>query len=176
MQCCREQMAPRRTATLCCACAILTAAGGCAPMMQMRPAADSYTYDVGVASSSEIHAKTSDVLSRLGYRVVRDADGERVYMESGWKRREPVDDEERARGYEIISRVTLAGTPQEIAGASSMYHLLLTVENRFVPLRGTRRDARDWSSSADYARSIVKQMSLAFGGNPRAVADEPNPF
>lgn len=145
-------------------------------MMEMRPAADSYTYDVGLAGGPEIRAKTSDVLARFGYRVVKDDGSENVYLESQWQSRQPVDDQERASGNEIISRVTMAGAPRDRVDGAMMYHVLLTVENRFVPSRGTKRDARVPASSAAYARSIVKEMSVAFGGTARPVAAEQLPF
>ena len=163
------------SATMCCATAAALL-GGCAPMMQMRPAADSYTYDVGVASGPEIQAKTLDILARFGYRVARQDGPNRVYIESDWQSRQPVDDLERNQGYEIISRVTLSGAPRSPETSPALYHVLLTVENRFVPLRGTNRENMDRTSSADYARSIVKQMSLAFASNPVSVTNEPRPF
>jgi hypothetical protein len=175
MRCRRDETLIRRAAGLCCTCTVLTVAGGCAMMMNMRPAADSYTYDVGLASSAEIHSKSADIFSRLGFRVVKD-DPKGVYMESQWQQREPVDEGERTRGYEIISRVKLSGSPRDVAGSSGLYHVLVTVENRFIPMRGTKREARDLTSSADYARSIVQQMTVAFGGSARPVANEPNPF
>ena len=160
---------------MCCATAAALVCG-CAPMMQMRPAADSYTYDVGIASGPEIQAKTLDILARFGYRVARQDAPSRVYIESDWQSRQPVDDLERKQAYEIISRVTLAGTPRSPETSPALYHVLLTIENRFVPMRGTSRDNMDKTSSADYARSIVKQMSLAFGSNPVSVTNEPRPF
>ena len=87
-----------RTATTFCACAGLVAISGCAMMMQMRPAADSYTYDVGVASAPDVRAKTSDILSRLGYRVVTDNGYQGLFMQSQWKNRPPVDAQESNRG------------------------------------------------------------------------------
>ena len=145
-------------------------------MMQMRPAADSYTYDVGVASGPEIQAKTLDILTRFGYRVARQDAPTRVYIESDWQSRQPIDDLERNQGYEIISRVTLAGSPRFPSTSPALYHVLLTVENRFVPLRGTSRENMNRTPSADYAQSIVKQLSLAFGGNPVSVTNDLRPF
>jgi hypothetical protein len=97
-------------------------------------------------------------------------------MESQWQKREPADDAERTSGSDIISRIKLMGAPREVAGAPTMYHVLLTVESRFVPTRGTRRDARDFASSTGYAQTIVKGMAVAFGGSVRPVASEPRPF
>lgn len=146
-------------------------------MFQMRPAADSYTYDIGMATAGDIRARASDILGRLGYKVVRDDGTQRVYVESEWKSRPPVDDRERNGGSEIITRVTLFGSPRAlVAGAPQMYHVLLTIENRYVPLKGTKREAIDLTSSASYARSIVKELRVAFGGITRPVADEPRPF
>lgn len=146
-------------------------------MFQMRPAADSYTYDIGLATAGDIRARASDILGRLGYRVVRDDGSQRVYVESEWKSRPPIDDQERNGGSEIITRVTLFGAPRAITvGSPQMYHVLLTIENRFVPVKGTKREARDLTSSASYAQSIVKELSVAFGGTARPVADEPRPF
>jgi hypothetical protein len=99
-----------------------------------------------------------------------------VYLETEWQKRPPADDDERTRGYEIISRIKLAGAPRDVTGAPVMYHVLLTVENRFIPTRGTRRDARDVTSSTSYAQTIVKGMAVAFGGTARPVASEPRPF
>lgn len=145
-------------------------------MMQMRPAADSYTYDVGVASASDIQTKAADIFSRFGYRVVRNDHPRRAFIESQWQSRPPVDEEERARGSDIISRVTVAGSPRKTAESPVMYQVRLTVENRFVPLRGTTRQRPDLTSSTAHARSILKQVSVAFGGTARPVADEPRPF
>jgi hypothetical protein len=141
----------------------------------MRPAADSYTFDVGVASAPDIHAKATDLFKRFGYTIARDDDS-KPGMETEWQKRPPADDEERTRGYEIISRIKVAGAPRDVSSSLMMYHVLLTVENRFVPTRGTKRDARDISSSASYAQSIVKGMAVAFGGTARPVATEPRPF
>lgn len=166
----------RRAAAVSCVCGALAAPTGCAMMGHMRPAADSYTFDVGVASAPDIHAKASDIFKRFGYRVVRDDQSHPVYMETQWQERQPADDEERTSGSEIISRIKLMGAPREVAGALTMYHVLLTVESRFVPTRGTRRNARDMTSSTGYAHSIVKGMAIAFGGSARPVASELRPF
>lgn len=161
-------------ATVACACGA-TSMTGCAMMGSMRPAADSYTYDVGVASASEIRNRTASILKTFGYDVVRD-DPERVYLETEWLKRAPVDGPERSRGTEIISRVKLTGSQSARGSTPGTYHVLVTVENRFVPTRGTQRDVRDMTSSISYAQSIVKGMSLAFGGTVRPVADEPQQF
>ena len=97
-------------------------------------------------------------------------------METQWQQRPPADADERARGSDIVSRIIVNGIPRETAGAPTTYHVLLTIENRYVPSRGTQRDARATSVSAGYARSIVKGMALAFGGSARPVANEPRPF
>jgi hypothetical protein len=165
-----------RCAAVSCACGALVASTGCAMMGSMRPAADSYTFDVGFASARDIHAKAFDVFKRFGYKVAREDESKPVYMETEWQERPPADDEERTRGYEIISRIKLAGQPRDVTSAPIMYHLLLTVENRFVPTRGTRRDARDVTSSTGYAQTIVKGMAVAFGSTARPVANEPLPF
>lgn len=144
-------------------------------MMEMRPAADSYTYDLGVAPEPYIRAKTSDILARFGYHLVRNDGYPKLHMESQWQSRAPIDDLEKIRGYEIISRVTMTGAPRDVHGAL-MYHVLLTVENRFIPVRGTARDKRQATSSAGYARSIVKEMTVAFGSAARLVANELPPF
>ena len=154
-----------RCAAACCVCTALAATSGCAMMGHMRPAADSYTYDVGFASATDIRAKAADIFKDFGYRVVRDDASHPVTIETQWQKRPPADDEERLRGYEIISRVKLNGLSREISGAPIMFHVLITVENRFVPTRGTKREARDASSSAGYAQAIVKGMAVAFGGN-----------
>jgi hypothetical protein len=163
---------------ICCAAACVCGTmsmTGCAMMGSMRPAADSYTYDVGIASANEIRNRTASILKTFGYDVVRD-DPDHVYLETEWLKRAPVDDPERSRGTEIISRVKLTGSQDGRASTPGTYHVLVTVENRFVPTRGTRRDVRDMTSSISYAQSIVKGMSLAFGGTARPVADEPRPF
>lgn len=165
-----------RCAAVSCACGALAATAGCAMMGHMRPAADSYTFDVGVASAPDIHTKAVDVFKRFGYTVMKEDESQPIYMETQWQKRPPADDEERERGYEIISRIKLAGAPREVTGAPIMYHVLLTVENRFIPTRGMRRDARDVTSSTGYAQTIVKGMAIAFGGTARPVADEPRPF
>jgi hypothetical protein len=144
-------------------------------MGSMRPAADSYTFDVGVASASEIRARTSTILKGFGYQALRD-DPQRMYLETEWHQRAPIDDGERMRGNEIISRVRLAGAPNGKDGPDATYHVLVTIESRFVPTRGTQRDAREMVSSMSYAELIVKGMTLAFGGSGRPVADEPRPF
>lgn len=144
-------------------------------MMEMRPAADSYTYDLGLASEADIRAKSSDILSRFGYHLVRDDGFPDLRRETQWQSRPPADDLEKIRGYEIISRVTLTGTPRDASGAL-VYHVLLTVENRFVPVSGTARSKRSVSSSEGYARSIVKEMTLAFGGTGKPVANELPPY
>lgn len=149
---------------------------GCAMMGAMRPAADSYTYDVGVGSPSEIRARTANILKAFGYELVRDDGNDHLYMQTQWQKRAPVDDQERMRAYEIISRVQVTGSPQLSPGAPNMYHALVTVENRFVPTRGTRRDARDATSSLGYAQSIVKGMAVAFGGTPHPVGEEQRPY
>jgi hypothetical protein len=144
----------------------------CAMMGSMRPAADSYTYDVGIASASEMRTRTTMLLKGLGYQV-RDDGGK---IETDWQKRTPMDERERALRTEIISRVSISGAPNVAAGAPGTYHVIVTVESRFVPTRGTQRDARVTVASISYAESIVKGMSLAFGGIARPVADEPRPF
>jgi hypothetical protein len=172
----REWLAMRRIVTTCCACGALAAVSGCAMMMNMRPAADSYTYDVGTATASEIRARTVEILSRFGYTDLMDDGSEPVHMESQWKERAPVDDQEKARGYKIISRVKLAASPKVTSGSPTLYHVLLTVENRYMPSRGTKRDATDMTPAVGYARSIVKEMTGAFGGSARPVTNEPKSF
>ena len=164
-----------RCAAVSCACGALAAVSGCAMMGHMRPAADSYTFDVGVASAPDIHSKASDLFRRFGYTIARD-DESKPGMETEWQKRAPADEEERTRGYEIISRIKIAGAPQDVSSSLTMYHVLLTVENRFVPTRGTPRDGRDMTSSASYAQTIVKGMTVAFGGTGRPVATEPRPY
>ncbi len=151
--------------------AALVSTSGCAMMMEMRPAADSYTFDVGVAPEADVRGRTSDILTRFGYHLVRDDGYPQLHMESQWQSRAPLDDLEKIRGYEIISRVTVTGTPRDVSGAL-MYHVLMTVENRFVPVRGQSRDKRQASSSAAYARSILKELTLALGGPTRPVAND----
>jgi hypothetical protein len=165
-----------RCAAVSCACGAIAATTGCAMMGHMRPAADSYTFDVGTASARDIHAKATDLFKRFGYEVAREDESKPVYLETEWQKRPPADDDERTRGYEIISRIKLAGAPRDVTGAPVMYHVLLTVENRFIPTRGTHRDARDVTSSTSYAQTIVKGMAVAFGGTARPVASEPRPF
>jgi len=174
----RDSITTGRAATLCCTCAAVATMSGCAMMMNMRPAADSYTYDLGTALVPDIRAKAESVLGPLGYRLPPDDGLPGVEIESQWLSRAPIDEQERASGYEIISRVKLKGHPSEVASAAKRYHVLLTVENRFVPSRGTSRTNRDLGSptGSTYARSIVKQVSVAFGGTSRPVADEPRPF
>ena len=147
-------------------------------MMNMRPAADSYTYDLGAASAPEVRAKAEEALGPLGYKLDPDDGLAGVRLRSQWQKREPIDAQERASGYEIISRVKLTGYESGLAGTTRIYRVLLTVENRFVPLRGTSRMSRELSSptGSTYARSIVKQVSVAFGGISRPIADEPRPF
>ena len=145
-------------------------------MGAMRPAADSYTYDVGYASELELRGKVVGIFSVLGYKDVIDAPSPRVHMETQWEKRPPSDAEEQARGSEIVSRITVTGIPREIAGAPTMYQVLLTIENRYVPTRGTRREARVASRPCSYAQVIIKGMALAFGGTPHPVANEPRPF
>jgi len=147
-------------------------------MMNIRPAADSYTYDLGTASALDARAKAEATLKPFGYRFSADDGLPGVQMESQWQPREPVDEQERASGSEIISRVKVTGHPREAIGAPRLYHVLLTIENRFVPSRGTSRTSRRLGSpvGSTYARSIVKQMSVAFGGASRPIADEPRPF
>lgn len=177
MQLRRWGLASGRATAMCCACAALVTTTGCAMMFQMRPAADSYTYDIGLATAGDIRARASDILGRLGFKVVRDDGSQRVYVESEWKSRPPVDAQERSGGSDIITRVTLFGAPRALAaGSPQMYHILLTIENRYVPLKGMKHEASELTSSASYARSIVKEISVAFGGTARPVADEPRPF
>jgi len=161
----------RRAAVATCICA-LSGTTGCAMMGVMRPAADSYTYDVGYASELELRGKVAGILSGLGYKDVIDAPSPRVHLETQWQERQPCDADERARGSKIVSRVIVNGIPRETTGAPTMYHVLLTIENRYVPSRGTPRDARDTPASAGYAQLIVKGMALAFGGTPHPVANE----
>jgi len=167
--------AGRAAVAACCACAAVVSMTGCAMMMEMRPAADSYTYDLGVATEPDIRARTSGILARYGYHLVRDDGYPNLHMESQWQSRAPIDELEKIRGYEIISRVTMTGAPRDVSGAL-MYHVLLTVENRFVPVGGTARDKRQATSSAGYARSIVREMTIAFGGVARPVANDLQPF
>jgi hypothetical protein len=171
-----DQTTMRRAAAVSCVCGALAATAGCAMMGHMRPAADSYTFDIGLASAPEIRAKATGIFKDFGYRIVKDDSSESLHMETQWQSRQPADDEERMGGHEIISRIKLIGAPGEVAGASTMYHVLLTVENRFVPTRATRRDAHEGTSSARYAQAIVKGMALAFGGSAHPVATEPRPF
>lgn len=145
-------------------------------MGSMRPAADSYTFDIGVGSANEIRARTAPILEGLGYQLVRDDGSQKLHMETGWQKRSPIDEQERSLRTEIISRVSVAGAPNIRSGAPGTYHVLVTVESRFVPTQGTRRDARSMVASISYAQSIVKGMSVAFGGVARPVADEPRPF
>jgi hypothetical protein len=170
-----QMLGGRAAVVACCACISAVSVSGCAMMMEMRPAADSYTYDLGLASEADVRAKSSDILSRFGYYLVRDDGFPHLRMESQWQSRPPADDLEKSRGYEIISRVTMTGTPRDQSGAL-MYHVLMTVENRFVPTRGTARGKRSVSSSEGYARSIVKEMILAFGGAGKPVANELPPY
>lgn len=145
---------------------------GCAMMGSMRPAADSYTYDVGVASATDMRTRTTTLLKGLGYQVRDDG----VKIETDWRKRTPIDERESALRTEIISRVSINGASNFAAGAPGTYHVIVTVESRFVPTEGTQRDARATVASISYAESIVKGMSLAFGGVARPVADEPRPF
>src|SRR6478752_6914092 len=100
---------------------------GCAMMGVMRPAADSYTYDVGYASELDLRGKVAGVFSGLGYKDVVDAPSPRVHMETQWQQRPPADADERSRGSEIVSRIKVTGIPRETAGAPTMYHVLITI-------------------------------------------------
>lgn len=166
----------RRAAVATCICA-LSGTTGCAMMGVMRPAADSYTYDVGYASELELRGKVAGIFNGLGYKDVMDAPSPQVHIETQWQQRAPADTDERTRGSEIVSRIIVNGIPRESVGAPTMYHVLLTIENRYVPSRGGHRDVRDTSASAGYAQSIVKGMALAFGGSAHPVVNEqPRPF
>ena len=145
-------------------------------MGNMRPAADSYTYDVGIGSASAIRERTANILRSFGYQLLRDDGNERVYMETQWQKRAPVDGQERMRGGEIISRVQISGSPRVVAGGPTLYHALVTIENRFVPTHGTQREARETQPSLSYVQSIVKGMSVALGSTARPVANDPRPF
>jgi hypothetical protein len=61
-----------RCAAVSCACGAIAATTGCAMMGHMRPAADSYTFDVGTASARDIHTKATDLFKRFGYEVARE--------------------------------------------------------------------------------------------------------
>ena len=146
-------------------------------MMNIRPAADSYTFDLGTASAQDARAKAEAALKPFGYRFSADDGLRGVQMESQWQSREPVDAQERESGSEIISRVKVTGHRREPATQPALYHVLLTIESRFLPSRGTSRTSRRGTPvGSAYARSIVKQVSVAFGGTARPVADEPRPF
>jgi hypothetical protein len=174
----RPLLTIERAAALCCSCAAIVTMSGCAMMMNMRPAADSYTYDLGMASPADTRARAEAALTPLGYKLSRDDGMRGVRIESQWQSRAPVDDQERAGGYEIISRVKLTGRSNSAPSAPNLYRVLLTVENRFVPSRGTSRASRHLGApvGSTYARSIVKQVIVAFNGTSRPVADEPRPF
>lgn len=174
----RDSISTGRAATLCCTCATVVTMSGCVMMMNIRPAADSYTYDLGTASGPDVRAKAEAALVPLGYRFSPDDGLPGVQIESQWQRREPIDEQERAGGYEIISRVKLTGHASKVAATPKLYHVLLTVENRFVPLHGTSRSSRDLMSptGSSYARSVIRHVGVAFGGTFRPVADEPRPF
>ena len=165
----------RCAAAVSCICA-LSGTTGCAMMGVMRPAADSYTYDVGYASELELRGKVSGIFSGLGYKDVIDAPSPRVHMETQWQKRPPADADESARGSAIVSRIVVTGIPREIAGTRTIYHVLLTIENRYLPSRGTRRDPHYDSPACSYAQAIVKGMALAFGSTPRPITNEPRPF
>lgn len=174
----RPSLTIERAAVLCFSCAAIMTMSGCSMMMNIRPAADSYTFDLGTALPQDARAKAEAALIPLGYRLSGDDGLPGVRIESQWQSRAPVDDQERASGYEIISRVKLTGRANKAAGAPNSYRVLLTVENRFVPSRGTSRASRHLGApvGSTYARSIVKQVSIAFGGTSRPVADEPLPY
>jgi len=162
----------------------------------MRPAADSYVYDVGYASGTELKGKVAGIFYGLGYKdaaaalgfggyfpvavnstvVTPDDPPGPLHMETEWKRRPPADADEAARGSQIVSRITVTGIPNVAAASPTMYHVLLKIENRYVPSRGTRRDLRGESPPCSYAQVIVKGMALAFGGTPRPVTNELRPF
>jgi hypothetical protein len=163
----------------------------------MRPAADSYTYDVGYASATELKGKLAGIFNALGYKdavaslgyapvsrpipvisniVTSGEPGGPLHIETEWKERAPADSDEAARGTEIVSRITVTGIPSEASASPLMYHVLLKIENRYVPSRGTHRDLRGESPPCSYAQLIVKGMALAFGGTPRPVSNEPRPF
>ena len=132
-----------------------------------------------VVLMNDLHAALYGELkvgNAIGYKDVIDAPSPRVHMETQWQKRPPADAEEGARGSEIVSRITITGIPREIVGAPTMYHVLLTIENRYLPSRGTHRDPRDNSPACTYAQVIVKGMALAFGGIAHPVANEPRPF
>jgi hypothetical protein len=188
----------RRAAAATCICA-LSGTTGCAMMGVMRPAGDSYTYDVGYAPRAELIGKVAGIFDGLGYNAAaaalgfgRDAyfpvavnstvatpddSSAPLHMETEWKRRPPADADEAALGSEIVSRITVTGIPGAPSASPTMYHVLLKIENRYVPSRGTRRDLRGESPPCNYAQMIVKGMALAFGGTPHPVANEqPRPF
>ncbi|MFN2602239.1 MAG: hypothetical protein ABR582_05720 [Gemmatimonadaceae bacterium] len=186
----------RRAAAATCICA-LSGTTGCAMMGVMRPAADSYTYDVGYASGAELKGKVAGIFYGLGYKdaaaalgfgqhdavalynavVTSDEPPGPLHMETEWKRRPAADADEAARGSQIVSRITVTGIPSAGAASPTMYHVLLKIENRYVPSRGTHRDLRGESPPCSYAQVIVKGMALAFGGTPHPVANEqPRPF
>jgi hypothetical protein len=163
----------------------------------MRPAADSYTYDVGFASEAELKGKVAGIFYGLGYKDAAASlgfgpsdpmsmygtvhtSGEPpvpLHMETEWKRRPPTDADEAARGSQIVSRISVTGVPSDTAASPTIYHVLLKIENRYVPSRGTRRDLRGESPPCNYAQLIVKGMALAFGGTPRPITNEqPRPF
>lgn len=174
----RAFLAIERAASLCCSCAAIVTMGGCAMMMHMRPAADSYTFDLGIASPSETRARAESALIPLGYKLSGEDGLPGLRIKSQWQSRAPVDEQERASGYDIISRVKLTGRSTDAPGTPNLYRVLLTVENRFVPSRGTSRASRHMGApvGSTYARSIVKQVSVAFGGTSRPITDEPRPF
>src|SRR5688500_2635744 len=122
---CRSALTRRFTA-LCCTCAAVATATGCSMMMNIRPAADSYTFDLGTASAQDARAKAEAALKPLGYRFSAGGGSRGVQMESQWQSREPVDAQERASGSEIISRVKVTGHRREPSAEPALYHVLLT--------------------------------------------------
>src|SRR6188474_206574 len=73
-----SEMSPRpsltieRAAVLCCSCAAIMTMSGCSMMMNIRPAADSYTFDLGTTSAQDARVKAETALIPLGYRLSND--------------------------------------------------------------------------------------------------------
>jgi len=126
-----------RCAAVSCACGALAAVSGCAMMGHMRPAADSYTFDVGVASAPDIHSKASDLFRRFGYTIARD-DESKPGMETEWQKRAPADEEERTRGYEIISM------PPPSSGGVALAQLLGIKEDRAADFKGVAHNSAQY--------------------------------
>lgn len=131
----------------------LVSAAGCASAGTPSP---NVTAQVGTAARSELDSTVRQMLQRWQYVLQREALETSLMYETGWRARQPFDDEQALGARAAESRIIVRARPR--SREANIYTVAMTVENRLQLADGSWTTPAATSEFSRYARDLARQL------------------